>query len=324
MKLKMKELIIHEVDIAHYRLIELSQLADQSKPFYDWVEKQAKKVTSSHQSLNDILLKSAVSAIKEIILFCYNDTNQNKPMLFDGIGRVYKHPKACFYFFSWMIRDAPQQRLSPLISRMRKQVNLLDKKSAEVDTLSALIYEYKSYVKSFEWLTIREVIIDRLEGSRRSIKGHHLESSIRIALVTAIQTFFAIHGNYGKYTTVEVAPKQIKIGSHTIDVSAKFISNGDLPDVNLLIPIKTRETEGGGHSHLFTRDIMQAIGDLENDINHYHIVAVIIAQNWSSTEIININNDIDYVFHFKMNPNRFIGFDEDSQIKLNQYIGQIL
>lgn len=208
---------------------------------------------------------------------------------------------------------------------MRKEVNLLQKKSAEVDTLSALIYEYKNYVKSFEWLTIREVIIDRLEGSRRSIKGHHLESSIRIALVTAIQTFFVINGNYGKYTTVEVAPKQIKIGSHTIDVSAKFTSNDDdLPDVNLLIPIKTRETEGGGHSHLFTRDIMQAISNLENDINYYHIVAVIIAQNWSSTEIVNINNDIDYVFHFKMNLNRFIGFDEDSQIKLNQYIGNIL
>lgn len=39
----MKELIIHEVDIAHYRLIELSQLA----PYYDWVEKQAQKVTRS-------------------------------------------------------------------------------------------------------------------------------------------------------------------------------------------------------------------------------------------------------------------------------------
>ena len=150
------------------------------------------------------------------------------------------------------------------------------KKSAEVDTLSPLIYEYKS--------------IDRLEGSRRSIKRHHLENSIRISLVTAIQTFFTIHGNYGKYTMVEVAPKQIKIGSHTIDILAKFTSNSDLSDVHLLIPIKTRETEGGGHSYLFARDIMPAISNLENDINNYHIVAVIIAQNWSSAEIVNINN----------------------------------
>ncbi|MDJ1181239.1 hypothetical protein PJF56_20465 [Roseofilum sp. BLCC_M91] len=37
----MNELIVHQVNITHYRLVELSKLADQAKPFYDWVEKQA-------------------------------------------------------------------------------------------------------------------------------------------------------------------------------------------------------------------------------------------------------------------------------------------
>jgi len=317
----MKQLIVHQVNIAHYRLIELSQLADQSKPFYDWVEKQSKKVTNSHQSLNDILLKSSIDTLKKIILSCYADNNDNKPMLFDGIGRVYKHSQACFYFFAWIIRDAPKQRLSPLISRMR-QIERIETQGAEIDTLAVLIYEYKSHVKSFEWLTVREVIIDRLEGSRRSIRGHRLESNIRIALITAIQTFFAVNNNYGKYKAVEIAPKQIKMGNHTIDVSAKLISFDSISDINLLIPIKTRETEGGGHSHIFTRDITKAINDLKTD--GVRFIVVIIAENWSSSELENINNEIDQIFYFKMNPNIFSGFDEDSQIQLNKYISNIL
>ena len=37
----MNDLIVHQVNIAHYRLIELSRLVDQAKPFYDWIEKHA-------------------------------------------------------------------------------------------------------------------------------------------------------------------------------------------------------------------------------------------------------------------------------------------
>ena len=176
----MNELIIHSVNITHYRLVELSKLADQAKPFYDWVEKMAKKVTGSHKSLNDILLKTKKNIISEIILKCYNENDENKPLLFDGIGRVYNHSKACFYFFAWIIRDAPQQRLTPLISRMRKADN------------------------------------------------------------------------------------------------------------------------------------------------KYYMTAVIIAQNWSSLELGNIDDQIDLIFHFDMSPNKFVGFDDSAQIKLNKYVEEIL
>lgn len=116
----MNELIVHQVNITHYRLIELAQLADQAKPFYDWVEKIAKKRTGSHKTLNEILMSASKEILSAIILDCYQEIDEKRPFLFDGIGRVYSHTKACFYFFAWIIRDAPQQRLSPLISRMRK------------------------------------------------------------------------------------------------------------------------------------------------------------------------------------------------------------
>lgn len=319
----MNELIVHQIDITHYRLVELSKLADQAKPFYDWVEKTAKKVTGSHKELNEILMWSNKEDIKVIIVACYEESEEKRPLLFDGIGRVYPHNKACFYFFSWMIRDAPQQRLSPLISKMRKLENL-DKMVAETDTLVELIVEYRSCVHSFNWLTIREVVIDRLEGSRRSIKGHKLEASVRTALIIAFQNYFSIYGNYGTYKKVVIADKQIKIRNHTVDVSANLIiSNNDQKEI-LLMPIKTRETEGGGHAHIFTRDIIAAVRDLKEDSNKYYIATVIIALNWSTSELGNIQDQIDKVFYFDMNPNKFVGFDETTQIELNKYIQGIL
>ena len=319
----MKDLIVHQVDITHYRLVELTKLADQAKPFYDWVERIAKKQTGSHKSLNEILLQTSKENLNDIIRSCYNEKEDKRPFLFDGIGRVYPHAKACFYFFAWIIRDAPQQRLAPLISRMRKLEDI-DKVIAETDTLVELIFEYKPYVRSFEWLTVREVIIDRLEGSRRSIKGHKVEASVRTALITSFQNYFAIYGNYGKYKKIEIATKQIKIGNHTVDVSAKLVSKDGSSNEALLMPIKTRETEGGGHAHIFTRDIIAALSDLKKDKNIYHMTAVIVAQNWSASELGNIDDQIDLIFHFDMSPNKFNGFDESAQIKLNKYVEGIL
>jgi hypothetical protein len=206
---------------------------------------------------------------------------------------------------------------------MRK-LESIDKVVAETDTLVELILEYRSCVHSFDWLTVREVVVDRLEGSRRSIKGHRLEASARTALVTAFQNYFSIHGNYGKYKKITIAKKQIKIGNHTVDVSATLTPVGDGPTETILMPIKTRETEGGGHAHIFTRDIIAAVRELKEDENHYHMVAVIIALNWSVSELGNISDQIDRVFHFDMNPNKFFGFDENTQIELNKYVQEIL
>jgi hypothetical protein len=319
----MNELMLHQVNIAHYRLIELSKLADQAKPFYDWIEKVARRVTGSHQDLNAILLQGSKDDLVRVINACYSDSTDDKPLLFDGIGRVYPHGKACFYFFAWMIRDAPQQRLAPLIARMRRE-DSVSKINAEIDSLAALIFEYRRLVRSFEWQAVREVVLDRLEGSRRSISGHHVEAYVRTSLVTALQYYYAAYGNYGKYRKVEIADEQIKIGKHTVDVSVVLIPRAGGDEIRLLIPVKTRETEGGGHSHLFTRDIITAISDLKTEAANCHVVAVIIAENWSASEIATIGAQIDLLFHFNMSPNSFTGFDEDAQVRLNKYIVSIL
>jgi len=319
----MNELIVHQVDITHYRLVELSRLADQAKPFYDWIEKAAKRITGSPNELSEILMTANRAEIGAIVNACYAELVEKRPFLFDGIGRVYPHGKACFYFFSWIIRDAPQQRLAPLIARMKKAENITGI-VAESDSIVELIYEYRACVKGFSWLTVREVVMDRLEGSRRSIKGHNIEASVRVAIITAFQNYFAIYAGYGKYKKIVIADRQIKIGNHTIDVSVELTPVGLGPKEILLMPIKTRETEGGGHSHIFTRDIIAAVRELKEGESKYYIIATIVALNWSVNELGNMNGQIDKVYHFNMNPNKFVGFDEASQVQLNRYIQGIL
>jgi len=53
-----------------------------------------------------------------------------------------------------------------------------------------MIFQYRPVVKTFAWQAMREVIIDRLEGSRRSIKGHEKEALLRPALLKSFQRFF--------------------------------------------------------------------------------------------------------------------------------------
>jgi len=319
----MKDILVHQVNVSHYRLVELANLADQAKPFYCWVEKMAKQVSGHNKSLSEILFASNKLQIKKIIASCYLNELDEKPLLFDGVGRVYEHTKACFYFFAWIIRDAPTQRLSPLITRMQK-LSDIKKIIAETDTLVELIYQYRSVVKTFDWQAIREVIIDRLEGSRRSISGNKIESSIRTSLVAAIQHYYSIYGNYGKFKKPEIANKQAKIGKHTVDVSIALTNKETLIKESILIPVKTRETEGGGHSHLFTRDIISAITDIKKEVENSHIIVVIIAENWSPEELNTIDVIAEFIFHFNMNPNKFTGFDDESQQKLNKYIDRLL
>lgn len=314
----MSLLIVNGINFSHFRLVELAQLADQAKPFYDWVEKQFQIELDTLSTLDECLQTATHSMIQRGIQRCY-EAETDQPLLFDGVGRTYQHQKACFYFFAWLIRDAPQQRLSPLIMRRIKKTQ--EKRVfVEVDVISRLIVEYRTVVQNFSWVAIREIIIDRLEGSRRSLKGHEKEAIIRTALVYAFQKYFAQHQNYGNYSHVEIPKHQIKIGNESFDVSV-MLSNEN-KQTQILIPIKTRETEGGGHAHLFSRDILSAIQQAKTDANY--IIVIIIAQNWSDQEKSNLEQYVDALIHVNQSPTQFEKFDMTQQDQLNELIAHIL
>lgn len=318
------KVLVHQVNIAHYRLIQLTSLAEQERPFYEWVERYAKAQTHSDVTLNEFLMHSDLDAIKKLITTVYFDESSNRPHLFDGAGRFYEHRKASFFFFAWLIRDAPQQRLAPLITKMRKiKGHELKREQAEIDSLSRLFVEYRSNVHLFQWEAVREVFADRLEGSRRSIAGHIVEVNVRAAFVTAIQTYYATYLNYGIFDTAKVSEKQVKIGNDTADIRVDFIKKGTISK-SIFVPIKSRETEGGGHAHLFTRDIETAISNIKSADSGSYVIAVIIAENWDAKELNNLNDKVNLIFHFDMNPNQFQLFDSEAQIVLNEFIGGIL
>jgi hypothetical protein len=319
-----KPLIISGVDVTHTRLVDLTKLADQAEPFYQWVEKQFQKILGQ-SGLLDLLLKTLdESQIKRAMSACYNAvSDKNLPLLFDGIGRSYPHSKACYYFFSWLIRDAPQQRLGPLIQRIVRSTKR-QRVEVEIEIITSLICRYRVNVKNFTWQAIREVIVDRLEGSRRSIRGQEKETIVRTALITAIQNYYSIHSNYGVYSGVEIFEKQVTIGNETFDVSANLLDSTKQRVCRILVPVKTRETEGGGHAHLFTRDITSAINTARFDNPDDYIIAVVVAKNWSDREADVIRSMVDHAAIFDLSPNDFSEFNHDEQVKLNNFISSVL
>ncbi len=187
-----------------------------------------------------------------------------------------------------------------------------------------MIFKYRGNVKTFEWKAVREVLIDRLEGSRRSIKGHEKETIVRTAVLVSIQTFFEKHGNYGVYSRVEIIDKQVSIGNETYDVSVNLIDVDGKSIQRILIPIKTRETEGGGHAHLFTRDIKSAMNTAKSANPDDYLIVVIVAKNWSEREKENIRKMVDHAIIFDLSPNEFGEFSDEEQAKLDEFIASLL
>lgn len=319
-----ERLTLEGTDISHARLVELARLADQAKPFYDWAEKTFQTHLNTTVSLSDILLTFRKEQIGSGLRSCYRpDDATGAPILFDGAGRSYPHSKACYYFFGWLVRDAPKQRLEPLLQRIVR-VSRRPKTDVEIEALTALIVKYRSILKTFSWEATREIVLDRLEGSRRSIIGHERESVVRTALLIALQQYFAAHDDYGIYASVEMPAGQVIIERETYDVSVYLKdSDGDVAR-RILVPVKTRETEGGGHAHLFTRDITSAINAVRTNSPGDFVVAVLVARNWSSREAQSVRERVDHAAIFDLSPNEFHTFSEDEQLRLNVFIAAVL
>jgi hypothetical protein len=90
------------------------------------------------------------------------------------------------------------------------------------------------------------------------------------------------------------------------------------------MPIKTRETEGGGHAHLFTRDVMGALTAVRAEDSNDFLAIVIVARNWSSREADIIRDRVDHAAVFDLSPNEFNEFGDAEQNLLNDFIANVL
>lgn len=183
--------------------------------------------------------------------------------LYDGLLRPYSNGKAKWLFVAWLFRDAATQRLQPLLrsvpgnTEVERRTNLLN----IVRKFAAPLFPDE---ENWQWPAISEVMLARLEGSRRALKGTLAEGLVRRSLEHIIR----IHG-----ISVKVGKAAAKIDSETYDIQVV----GDRGTI--LFPVKTRETMGGGHALLFTRDIYRSI---QVAIEHGHLcVPIVIAESWT-------------------------------------------
>jgi hypothetical protein len=142
---------------------------------------------------------------------------------------------------------------------------------SDIERKSYLLNQVRKFVapllpepQSWEWVAISEVLLARLEGSRRALKGTLFEGIVRRQLAAIIQE----HG-----LRLAVRNSQVRVEDETYDVQIEGAAG------NLLIPVKTRETMGGGHALLFTRDIFKSI--MVATERGYRCIPVVIAESWT-------------------------------------------
>lgn len=265
--------------IENLRLRELMVVVNENQAFYeDFVEFLKEKGYSSvYEFITEKSDSIAASTIEEYL------RRDSPAVLYDGLLRPYANSKAKWFFLAWLMRDAATQRLQPLLRSVPGRT-ALEKKRYLLNEIRKFVAPLFPDSKSWEWPAISEVLLARLEGSRRALKGNFFEGIVRRILSETIE-------NHG--LPLEVGDRQIKVQDETYDVQV----NGELGTI--LIPVKTRETMGGGHALLFTRDIFKSIMVASNQ--GFQCVPVVIAESWTGD--LEALNSKHYIY-IQANPNQ--------------------
>jgi hypothetical protein len=270
---------ISQFVVDNLRLQELAAIVEQNKPFYG-----AFSSFLQHHGYADVaaFIHDNDSAKARSVIESYL-ANPAGATLHDGLGRPYTNGKAKWYFLAWLLRDAPVQRLEPLL-RSVDGSTLEEKKAVLINHLREFVSPLFPGSEKWTWPVVSEIMLARLEGSRRALKGTRFESLVR-NLLTELFAANAID--------LAVGEKQITISDETYDVQ---VVSGES---KILIPVKTRETMGGGHANLFTRDIHKSISIAQE--NGYLCIPVVIAESWGG-DLDSLH--CEHLIYIQANPNQ--------------------
>lgn len=224
---------------------------------------------------------------------------QSNVTLYDGLLRPYKYAQARWYFLAWLMRDAPAQRLNPLLSSVPGN-NVNERRAYLLNEIRKFVAPLFPKPENWEWAAVAEVMLARLEGSRRALKGTLFEGIIRRNLATLFDS---------ENLPLTVSGKEVRIGGETYDVRV------DGQRGTLLIPVKTRETMGGGHAMLFTRDIFKAI-DVAKETG-YGCIPIVIAESWGGN--LDALSSEHYVW-VRANPNDLTRIEPELADKLAELV----
>jgi hypothetical protein len=261
------------------RLIELVTIVQENKRFYeDFVEfLQAEGFDSVLDFIQEPSDEKAAKTISKYL------ERPSEVYLYDGLLRPYSNSKAKWFFLAWLLRDAATQRLQPLLKSVPGRT-MVERKTYLVNEIRKFVAPLFPEADSWEWSAVSEVMLSRLEGSRRALKGTLFEGLIRRSLEGLIKK---------AALQLTVNTNEVRINDETYDV--QVIGKGG----SLLLPVKTRETMGGGHALLFTRDIYKSI--MVATKNGYICIPIVIAESWSG-DLATLHSDL-YIY-IQVNPNQ--------------------
>lgn len=169
--------------IENLRLKELILVVNKNKPFFDEFVEFVKK----HGYANVLQFVSETDQTRmDKVLTAYFDTDY-KNCLYDGIARPYDQSKSKWFFIAWLLRDAPQQRLQPIISSIEKETTT-EKRVFVINQIMKFVAPLMPEKEQWEWHAIAEVMLQRLEGSRRALKGGLFEAIVRTQLASQLGT----------------------------------------------------------------------------------------------------------------------------------------
>lgn len=286
----MSDLVIENI-----RLKELILVVNKNKPFFDEFVKFIK-----NHGYGDVLefVSETNDKKMEKVLADYFD-NDFKHCLFDGIARPYDQSKSKWYFITWLLRDAPQQRLQPIVSSLETGTTT-EKRIWVINRIMKFVAPLMPDKQQWEWHAIAEVMLQRLEGSRRALKGGLFEAIVRAQLTELFKTH---------KLKITVTDREVKINDETYDI--EVIGK----KAKILMPVKTRETMGGGHALLFTRDIHKSITVAQT--NGFVCIPVVIAESWGGNlDKLPCDN---YIF-IPVNPNQVDKINPLLEAKLQELV----
>jgi hypothetical protein len=277
------------------RLKELVTIVQENKKFYEdfVIFLQTEGYNSVLEFIQEPSDDKAAETISKYLI------RPSEVKLYDGLLRPYSNSTAKWFFLAWLLRDAATQRLQPLLKTVPGKT-AIERKTYLLNEVRKFVEPLFPESESWEWPAISEIMLARLEGSRRALKGTLFEGIVRRNLLALI----AKHG-----LPLEVSDKQVKIKDETYDVQVKG-KNGVI-----LIPIKTRETMGGGHSLLFTRDIYKSIL-VATEIG-FNCVPIVIAESWGG-DLSELKSEL-YIY-LQANPNQVTSVEPVLEQKLEELL----
>lgn len=146
--------------IDNLRLQELAVIVEKNKPFYDAFLSflQSRGYTDVAGFIHDENSEAARSAIESYL------AKPSGATLYDGLGRPYTNAKAKWYFIAWILRDAPAQRLEPLL-RSVDGSSLEEKRVNLINHLREFVGPLFPSAEKWTWPVVSEIMLARLEGT---------------------------------------------------------------------------------------------------------------------------------------------------------------